>query len=204
MPDNPGVALVVIQHLDPTKKSLAPEILAKHTQMTVCEVDHQPAIGPNRLYVIPPNKYLSMSGGKLQLSEPDQPRGMRMVIDYFLRSLATDQHQCAVGVILSGTGTDGTLGIKAIKAAGGLVIAQDPRTAEHKGMPRSAIDTGAVDHVLPPEGIPEVLIRYAGHAYVREGPVAAPSDDESDTSPLSSQDFEPILAFLRSYQEQLS
>lgn len=200
MPDEPGVAIVVIQHLDPTKKSLGPELLAKCTKMQVAEVADDPHVKPNRVYVLPPDKYLSISGGELHLSEPDQPRGTRRAIDFFLRSLAEDQQQCAVGVILSGSGTDGTLGIKAIKAAGGLVIAQDPTTAEHEGMPRSAIDSGAVDHVLPPDEIPGVLVRYAEHSYVREGPATPAEEREAADQPAaeeSADSIQPIIAFLR-------
>ena len=137
MPNEPGVALVIIQHLEPTKKSLTTELLAKHTKMQVTQIADAPQVRPNRVYVIPPGKYLSIARGKLRLSDPDQPRGARMAVDFFLRSLAEDQQQCGVGVILSGTGTDGTLGSKAIKAQGGLVIAQDPITAEYEGMPRT-------------------------------------------------------------------
>jgi two-component system, chemotaxis family, CheB/CheR fusion protein len=205
MPHEPGVALVIIQHLDPTRRSLAPELLARHTKLQVMEVEDEPSVKPNRVYVIPPGKYLSISGGRLHLSQPDQPRGARMAIDFFLRSLSDDQERCAVGVILSGTGADGALGVKAIRAAGGLVIAQDPASAEFDGMPRSAIATGAVDHVLPPEKIPEVLVRYAQHPYMREVLAAAPADAKLPPNGLNA-----ILALLRihtrhdfhSYKEQ--
>ena len=138
MPNNPGVALVIVQHLDPTRKSLGPELLAKHTSMQLCEVKDDPQVRPNSVYVIPPGKYLSISEGSLHLSEPDQPRGARMAVDVFLRSLAKDMKHRGIGVILSGAGSDGTLGIKAIKECGGLAIVQDPQTAEHASMPQSA------------------------------------------------------------------
>ena len=199
MPDRPGVALVVIQHLDPTKKSLAPELLARSTSMPVCQVEDDPQVKPDRVYVIPPGKYLSISNGKLHLSEPDKPRSARMAIDVFLRSLAADQAARAVGVILSGSGTDGTLGVKAIKAAGGIVIAQDPLTAEFDAMPRGAIQTGTVDHILPAEEISEVLVRYAQHPYVREEPTASASARADETAALQPDGLNAILALLRTH-----
>ncbi|HUG91844.1 MAG TPA: chemotaxis protein CheB, partial [Planctomycetaceae bacterium] len=199
MPDKPGVALVIIQHLDPTKKSLASELLAKSTRMQVCQVEDDPQVKPNHVYVIPPGKYLSIAQGKLHLSEPDAPRGARMAIDVFLRSLAADQTVRAVGVILSGSGTDGTLGVKAIKAAGGIVVAQDPLTAEFDTMPHGAIETGAVDHVLPPEEIPEVLVRYAQHPYVREEGATPVLEREAETAALQPDGLNAILALLKAH-----
>jgi two-component system CheB/CheR fusion protein len=143
MADRLGMAFVLIQHLDPTKPSLTAELLAKHTRMEVNEVPDETRAACDRVYVIPPNKYLSISGGVLHLSELVEPRGVRLPIDFFLRSLADDQQEKAIAIILSGTGSDGTLGIKAIKAHGGLSIVQDPETAQHAGMPRSAIATDA-------------------------------------------------------------
>ncbi len=204
MPDDPGLAVVVIQHLDPSKKSYTPELLVKHTAMQVTEVCDDPVVKPNRVYVIPPGKYLSIAQGVLHLSEPDEPRGQRRAIDFFLRSLAEDQKRRAVGVILSGTGTDGTLGIKAIKQRGGMVIAQDPATAGFDSMPRSAVNTGVVDYVLPPEQIPETLVLYARHPYVCEEGSAEREDAEEalDTEPAESKSEKPaglgqILALLR-------
>ena len=189
MPAEPGVALVVIQHLDPTKASLAAELLARHTSMLVTQVNADVSIAANCVYVIPPNKNLSVSGGVLRLSKPEQPRGLRVPIDFFLRSLAQDQQQRAVGVILSGTGADGTLGVKAIKAAGGLVLAQAPETAEHPGMPRSAITSGAVDHVVPVSEMSDILRRYAEHPYVRESvEERPPAEQAAPEEPLSDED----------------
>ena len=206
MPDDPGLAVVLIQHLDPTKRSYTPELLVRHTTMQVAQVDDEPVVKPNRVYVIPPGKYLSISNGELHLSEPAEPRGQRRAVDFFLRSLAEDQKQRAVGVILSGTGTDGTLGIKAIKRQGGMVIAQEPATAAHDGMPRSAINTGVVDYVLPPEEIPESLILYSRHSYVcEEGPA------ETDEGPLpcaaakrkpdDAEGLNSILTLLRTHTQ---
>ena len=160
------MAFVVIQHLDPTRDSLTTEILSKQTRMRVVEVHDEPQIGVDCIYVIPPGKYLSVNGGELRLSEPDQPRSSRMAIDFFLRSLADAQQERAIAVILSGSGTDGALGAKAVKEAGGLVIVQDPRTADHDGMPRRAIEGGAADLVAPAEKIAEELLSYNRFATV--------------------------------------
>jgi two-component system CheB/CheR fusion protein len=200
LPDNPGVAIVVVQHLDPTRKSLAPELLASHTSMKLCEVVDNPRVLPNSVYVIPPGKYLSISRGELVLTEPDQPRGTRMAIDYFLRSLAVDIHQRSVGILMSGGGTDGTLGIKLIKEVGGMVMVQDPETCDHDSMPRSAIDTGVVDFILPPKKMADVLVRYANHSYVRQAaPELEPEEGRADIKGdlPESEVFASILALLR-------
>lgn len=191
MPDSPGLALVVIQHLDPTKPSLTAELLAKHTKMPVGQVEKETLVEVNHIYVIPPNKSLGIRGGKLQLNEPQQRRGARVPIDYFLRSLADDQRERAAAVILSGTGTDGTLGAKAVKTSGGLVIAQQPQSAAHAGMPQSVIETGIVDQVLPPEKIPGALIAYARHEFIR-----APQE-ESALADQTRSDLGAILALIR-------
>ena len=120
----------------------------------------------NRVYVIPPNTYLSIRERTLRLSAPTAPRSLRMAVDFFLRSLAEDQHENAIGIILSGTGTDGTLGLKEIKAAGGMTMVQDPQTAQHDGMPRSAIASGSADYVLPAEQMADALLAYVQHAAV--------------------------------------
>jgi two-component system CheB/CheR fusion protein len=200
LPDNPGVAIVVVQHLDPTRKSLAPELLASHTSMKLCEVVDNPRVRPNSVYVIPPGKYLSISRGELVLTEPDQPRGTRMAIDYFLRSLAVDIHQRSVGILMSGGGTDGTLGIKLIKEVGGMVMVQDPETCDHDSMPRSAIDTGVVDFILPPKKMADVLVRYANHSYVRQAaPELQPEEGQTDVKAdlPDSEVFTSILSLLR-------
>ena len=183
LPDAPGVAFVVIQHLDPTKTSLIAELLNKHTKMKVTQVDDDPRIAANRVYVIPPGKYLSVSGGTLHLSEPDRRAAHAPRSTFLLRSLAEDQKQRTVAIILSGTGSDGSLGVKAIKRKGGMVIAQDPKSAAHDGMPKSAIDTGTVDHVLPPKEMPSVLVRCAEHSYVRE-----PVQEVDDAAPSAAGD----------------
>ena len=161
--DNSGMAFVVISHLDPNHESLLSELLAKDTQMRVMEVRDATSIEPNRVYIISPNAELKIESGTLHPSEPLKARGQRFPINVFFHSLAEDQKENAVCVILSGTGSDGTIGLKAIKENGGLTIAQDSQTATYDSMPRSAILTGLVDYVLPVEEIPAKLVEYARH-----------------------------------------
>ncbi|AEP28671.1 EAL domain-containing protein [Brumicola nitratireducens] len=160
MPAKSGMAFVLIQHLDPNHKSLTAEIIAKHTLMPVHQVDDQMHVEANKVYVIPPNKDLTISQNILLLSEPSQAHGQRMPIDIFLRSLAKDKQENAICIILSGTGTDGSLGIKSIKDKGGLVLVQAPETSKFDGMPQSAIDTGFVDCTLPVQKMPSELLLY--------------------------------------------
>lgn len=164
VPDATGVAFVLIQHLDPTHESLTAELLSKYTTMPVVQATDEMPIEPNHVYVIPPNKYLSIDGDALRLSKPIERRGIRVPIDFFFRSLATTLQQRAVGIILSGTGNDGTLGAGEIKATGGIVFAQSPDTATFDGMPQSAIAANVVDCILPVEQMPEKLNRYLEHA----------------------------------------
>jgi two-component system, chemotaxis family, CheB/CheR fusion protein len=164
MPADSGAAFVLIQHLDPTRDSLTADLVGTHTSMCVVQAENGMPVEKNRAYVIPPNRYLSIRQGVLHLSAPSEPRSLRMAIDFFLRSLAEDQHERAVGVILSGTGTDGTLGLKEIKAAGGMTMAQEPTTAQHEGMPRNAIASGSVDYVLPAEQLAVALVAYVQDA----------------------------------------
>ena len=158
MPPGSGMAFVLVQHLDPSHASALTEILQRSTAMPVVEAQDQMAVAPNGVYVIPPNRDMAIFHGALQLSVPEQPRGQRMPIDAFLRSLADDQGENAIGVILSGTGTDGTLGLRAILGAGGVSLVQEPATAEYDGMPSSAIRAGYATHILPAEKMPEVLM----------------------------------------------
>lgn len=157
-PTNSGMAFVLISHLDPSHASILTEILQRITAMPVVEAQDQMQVMPNCVYVIPPNRDMTIFHGALQLSVPVVPHGQRMPIDAFLRSLAEDQSEKAIGVILSGTGTDGTLGLRAILGAGGITLAQEPTTAKFDGMPVSAIHSGYVTHVLPVEKMPEVLL----------------------------------------------
>jgi len=166
MPSDTGIAFVLIQHLAPDHDSMMAELLGRYTTMPVVEVEDRMHIQPNHVYLIPPNKYLAIHQGELCLTTPVERRGMRMPIDFFFCSLAEDQHARAVGIVLSGTGADGAGGLQAVKGAGGMVIAQEPKTAQYDGMPRSAIATGIVDYVLSVEQMPEVLLRYTQHPYV--------------------------------------
>ena len=150
MPADSGAAFVVIQHLAPAHASLLPELLAQHTRMKVVQAQDAMPVEPNCVYVIPPNQYLGIRDGVLYLAEPVKQDGIRMPIDFFFRSLAEDRQERAICILFSGAGSDGTLGVRAIRGAGGLTIAQDPQTAQFDDMPRSAIATGLVDYVLPP------------------------------------------------------
>lgn len=160
MPEDSGMAFVLVPHLDPTHKSIIDELLKKYTNMPVSQVDDGMKVKPNHVYIIPPDRNMAIFHGTLQLIEPTERRGLRHPVDYFFRSLAEDQGEKAISIILSGTGTEGTLGLKAIKGEGGLVIVQDIKTAKYDGMPGSAISTGLVDYVLPVEKMPEQLLRY--------------------------------------------
>ncbi|QXP58315.1 chemotaxis protein CheB [Olleya sp. HaHaR_3_96] len=160
-PKQMGMAFVIVQHLDPTHKSLMVHLLKSHTDMTVTEVEDHTQVVPDHIYVIPPNKDMAIFKGVLHLMEPSAARGFRKPIDFFFKSLAEDQQGRAVGVVLSGTGTEGTLGLKDIKGQGGLTIVQDPVTAKYDGMPRSAISAGVQDFVLEVNKIPEALVKYS-------------------------------------------
>jgi two-component system, chemotaxis family, CheB/CheR fusion protein len=166
MPPDSGMAFVVIQHLDPTHESLTAELLGKHTKMPVRQVAGDTAVESNHVYVIPPNRDLGIGEGVLQLTPPPARRATRMPIDFFFHTLAEDQQERAIGIVLSGSGTDGTLGLKEIKTVGGMALVQDPTTAQHDGMPRSAIAADAADHVLTVEKMPEMLLKYTRHPYV--------------------------------------
>jgi two-component system CheB/CheR fusion protein len=169
MPADSGIGFVVIPHLDPKHESMMAELLTRYTAMLVVEAKDGMQVEANHVYIIPPNKYMTIADGFLQLSGPVQRGGPPTSIDLFLRSLAEDAQEKAICIILSGTGAHGALGLKAIKAAGGLAMVQDPETAEYPLMPRSAIATGLADYVLPVEQMPEALIKYVQHYYVNGG-----------------------------------
>ena len=156
-----GLAFVIVQHLDPNHKSILSELVRRYTTMQVFEVESGMKVEPNCTYIIPPNRDMVLQQGKLQLLEPVERRGLRLPIDYFFRSLAQDCGEHSIGIILSGNGTDGTLGLRAIKEAGGLGLVQEPRSAEFDGMPRSAIAAGLADFILPPQEMPRQLLSYA-------------------------------------------
>ena len=157
-PKNSGMAFVVIQHLDPTHKGIMPELLQRITNMTVLQVTDQLKVKPNMVYVIPPNNSMSILNGYLHLFEPTEIRGLRLPIDIFFRSLAIDQQEKSIGIILSGMGSDGSLGLKAIKEKNGIVLVQNPATSKFNGMPNSAIATVTADIVADANDLPLKLI----------------------------------------------
>ena len=164
VPEKSGLAFVIIQHLDPTHKGIMPELLQRATAMEVFQVKDRLRVRPDCVYVIPPNKEMSILHGVLHLFDPTAPRGLRLPIDFFLRSLAEDLKERSIGVILSGMGSDGTIGIRAIKEKGGVVLVQDPSSAKFDSMPRSAIDAGLADLVAPAEELPGKILDYLSHA----------------------------------------
>jgi two-component system CheB/CheR fusion protein len=168
LPANTGMAFVLVQHLDPKHHSILTELLARKTAMSVREVSDGLLIKKNHVYVIPPNASMSISEDTLHLGPREESRGMHMPVDSFMRSLAEQKGNRAVGVILSGSGSDGTLGMAEIQAHGGVTFAQDEATAKYYGMPRSVVAAGCVDYVLPPKGIAREVTRIAQHPYVAQ------------------------------------
>ncbi|MCX6081828.1 MAG: PAS domain-containing protein [Chloroflexi bacterium] len=177
----PGMAFVLVQHLAPDHKSILTELVKRYTRMQVFEVEDGMVVQPNCAYIIPPNRDMAFLNGTLQLLEMVEPRGQRLPIDYFFRSLAQDQQERAICIVLSGTGSDGSLGVRAVKAQGGMAMAQTPETTEYDGMPRSAIGTGLVDYVLAPRMMPDQLIKYVAHAFGKiTYPLASPAQKTED------------------------
>ncbi len=173
---DPNMAFVLVQHLAPDHKSILTSLIQRYTRMQVLEVEDGMEVHPNCAYIIPPGRDMAFLNGTLQLLEPSAPRGQRLPIDFFFRSLAQDQGERAIGIVLSGTGSDGTLGVRAIKGEGGMVMVQVPEFSEFDGMPRSAIATGLVDFQLLPSEMPGYLMAYASQAIDRRlRPVAPPT-----------------------------
>ena len=193
VPAGSGMAFVVIQHLDPNHKGMMPELLQRATAMPVAQAKNRMKVTPDCVYVIPPNRDLSILHGTLLLLELAAPRGLRLPIDFFFRALADDRRENAIGVILSGMGSDGTLGLRAIKEKGGLVLVQDPASAKFDSMPRSAIDAGLADIVAPAEELAQRILDTLGHARRRVAGAPAP---ESETLAQKSG-FEKICILLR-------
>ena len=164
-PNNSGMAYIVIQHLSPTHKSMMVELLSRHTEMPVIRAEDGMDVEADKIYLIPPNKTLSIFHSKLLLSEVDHSRGLNLPIDIFFRSLAEDQEERAVAIVLSGTGSDGTRGIRNIKDKLGMVMVQAAESAKFDGMPNSAIATGLCDYVLTPAEMPGQLVEFAKHPY---------------------------------------
>ena len=151
MPPESGVGFVLVPHLDPSHASMLPDLLRKYTKMAVLQAEDGMKVQRDRVHVLPPNTEMVIMHGSLLLKKPKEPRGLRLPIDTFFRSLAEDQRDKAIGIILSGNGKDGTLGLKAIKAELGMAMVQDPSSAEYDSMPSSAIETGMVDYILTPK-----------------------------------------------------
>ena len=184
LPADTGMAFVLVQHLAPTKDSILAELLSKATSMPVREVQDGMIVEPDHVYVISPNTVLAVFHGKFRLLPRAETHTQHLPVDSFFRSLAEDQGQNAIGIILSGTGSDGSLGIRDIKAAGGIVLTQDEQSAKYNGMPKSAAATGAVDFILPPEMIAAELVRISRHPVMtlltamKPGPLLSAREDD--------------------------
>lgn len=191
-PADSGLAFVVVQHLSPDYKSMMAELLSKHTDMRVMRAEEGMEVQANHIYLIPPKKNLSINDGKLQLTDQDRIRGaVNLPIDVFLRSLAEDQREMSIAIILSGTGSDGTRGIRAIKEEGGMVMVQDDESAKFDGMPRSAIATGLADFIMPPAEMAAQILTFIKHPY-------APKKSEPPNALLSDEDsMKTIFSLLR-------
>jgi two-component system CheB/CheR fusion protein len=187
--ENSGMAYIVIQHLDPTQKGMLPELLQRITKLKVIQIKDRMTVKPNCVFVIPPNKTMSILKGTLHLFEPVEARGLRLPIDYFLHSLADDWQEHSIGVILSGMGSDGSIGIRAIKEKNGMVMVQEPATAKFDSMPRNAIDSVLVDIIAPANELPSRLNDFFKHIPVVK------SDLEIDIKDKSS--LEKIIILLR-------
>lgn len=190
VPQKSGLAFVVVQHLDPTHKGLLPELLQRATAMPVYQVKDRMPVEPDYVYVIPPNHDMSILHGVLHLFKPAAPRGLRLPIDFFFRSLAEDQQERSVGIILSGMGSDGTLGLRAIKEKAGLVLAQDPASAKFDSMPRNVINAGLADLVAPVEELSAKLLGLIRHERVASS-FAPPLEDKTQSG------LEKIILLLR-------
>ena len=191
IPENSGMAYVVVQHLDPTQKGMLPELLQRVTKMEVHQAKNRMAVKQNCVYVIPPNKSMSISKGVLHLSEPHESRGKRLPVDYFFRSLADDRKELSIGIVLSGMGSDGSLGLRAIKENNGMVMVQEPSTAKFDSMPRNAIDSVVADIVASPGDLSGKLVDFFNQVPV----VSSGKDNEvKDKSAL-----EKIILLLRTY-----
>jgi two-component system CheB/CheR fusion protein len=192
-----GMAYIFIQHLPPTGESMLPGILSKRTELTVLAIDDAMVVEPNKLYVIRPGHTLTIENGVLRLGERlARPMGNRPVDDFF-KSLSQEQRERAIAVILSGMGSNGTAGCQAIKAVGGLCVAQDPESANFPSMPRHLIDAGYADYILRPQDMGDVLLAYAGHPYAR-----GEREEEAEPPQRDVQHVREILAILRTRTRQ--
>ncbi len=193
LPNEPGIALIFIPHLDPTHESAMVELLSRTTRLPVLQAAENTRVAVNCVYVLPPNSDMTISDGILHLSRRGAERGHHMPIDTFFRSLADDQSSNAIGVILSGTANDGTLGLAAIKDGAGITFAQDAESAKYDGMPNSAIAAGVVDYVLPPDRIAQELIRIQKQPSANEFP--------SDTFDGKDRLMKDVFRLLKGYSK---
>ncbi len=193
MPADSGMAFVLIPHLAPEHKSMMSELLKRYTKMDIFQAEDGMLVNPNCVYIIPPSKDMAILKRTLQLLDPVERRGLRHPIDFFFRSLAEDQGERAICIVLSGTGTEGALGLRAIKEKGGLVLVQDLKTTKYDGMPGSAIATGLVDYILPPDKMPGQLMRFIKHACAR--PLKPASKVESG----SLEPLQKIIVLIRNH-----
>jgi two-component system CheB/CheR fusion protein len=191
VPEASGLAFIIVQHLDPMRKGIMPELLQRCTPMKVMQVLDRTPVRPDCVYVIPPNNDLSILHGTLHLLRPVAPRGLRRPIDFFFRALADDQQEQSVGVILSGMGSDGTVGLRSIKEHAGLTLVQEPASAKFDGMPRSAIDAGLADIVAPAADLPAKILEYLRHSPL----LASPARLEGT---LPDGQLEKVIMLLRS------
>jgi two-component system, chemotaxis family, CheB/CheR fusion protein len=192
MPPDSNMAFVVIQHLSPQHESIMASLVNKKTRMTVSQIEDGTKIEPNHVYLNPPGKNVAIFNRRLHLMELIKTNVINMPVDFFFRSLSEDRGEKAIGIILSGTASDGTLGIRAIKGEGGMVMVQQPDTAKYDGMPKSAIETGLVDFILPVEKMPESLIHYAHHPFLES------LDKIRLTEPPIKNQIQKIFALIRS------
>ena len=190
VPERSGLAFVVVQHLDPTHQDMLVELLQRVTSMPVLQAADGLRVARDHVYVLPPNKDLSLLRGTLHLLPPVAPRGLRLPIDFFFRSLAADARWRGLGVLLSGMGSDGTLGLRAIKEQGGAVFVQSPESAKFDSMPRSAIDAGLADVVAPVEELPARIVAFLAHAPL-------PSVIDLAVPPSTQRALEKVCALLR-------
>jgi two-component system, chemotaxis family, CheB/CheR fusion protein len=193
LPEKTGMAFVLVQHLDPSHGSVLQQILSRSTKIPVIEVKDGTAVQPDHIYVIPANSTMVIEAGVLRLGARRLTRGMHLPIDHFFQSLAETRNSQAIGVILSGTASDGTEGCNAIKAAGGITFAQDEASAKYSGMPHSAIAAGYVDFVLDPKNIAKELIRIGRHPYVAQ----VPPKTEASALIATGSDMEQLLSMVR-------
>lgn len=196
LPNNTGLAFVFIQHLDPTHHSVLAELLARNSSMPVIEAKDGMAVEPNHAYVIPPNVNMGIAQRRLQLTPRGTAPWPHTPIDFFMQSLAEARNSRSIGVVLSGTASDGTRGLAAIKAEGGITFAQDEKSAKYSGMPHSAIASGCVDFVLPPDKIGQELARISGHPYLRRYHAHAKASSVAEASPPQGN-FDRIFSLLR-------